>query len=403
VLVGALVIAGTLSITLTQRTHELALLRALGATRLQVLGAVLFDAAAIGTVASVAGLLAGLGAAYLIRAVLVAAGVQVPSTSIVLEPRTVALALGAGLIVTIGAGLVAAARAASISPIEALRESEGTTTWRPSALVIGPVAFLALVGALLSFLSFESRNARLTASAIGAVLLALAAMLLTPLVVPALGRAAAWPLERGGRMLPRLARENTIRTPVRTAVTASSLMIGLALVLFGSVYVDGVRSSTRRAIDSTFAADYTIVNRDGTSSIPAASSRSVAGVLGVLAVSSIKRARAEIVGTGQFNAAGIDSTSIGQVYRFNWIGPQTSLGDLGPGDVLLERDTARAAHVHVGQQILLAGPSGLHASLVVRGIYVDRALFVRSRVASAAVRPTVHPGTTPAGVRQVRA
>jgi putative ABC transport system permease protein len=373
--VGAFVIAGTLSITLTQRTHELALLRALGATRLQVLGAVMVEAGAIGTVASVAGLFAGLGAAFLIRAVLVAAGVQVPSTGIVLEPRTVALGLGAGLIVTTTAGLLAAARATSVTPIEALRESEGPTTWRPSVLVIGPAVFMAFVGALLAFVSFESLHDRLTASAIGAVLLALAAMLLTPLVVPALGRAAAWPLVRGGRILSRLARENTIRTPVRTAVTASSLMIGLALVLFVSVYVDGVRASARRAIDNTFTADYAIDNRDGTSSIPAVSARSVAGVPGVLAVSSIKRATAEIAGVGQINAAGIDPTSIGQVYRFDWVGPQTSLADLGPGDVLLERDTARAAHVHVGQEILLASPSGLHASLVVRGIYVDRALL----------------------------
>ena len=235
---------------------------------------------------------------------------------------------------------------------------------------------MALVGALLAFVSFDSRHDRLTASAIGAVLLALAAMLLTPLVVPALGRAAAWPLERGGRILGRLARENTIRTPVRTAVTASSLMIGLALVLFVAVYVGGVRASARQAIDRTFTADYAIVNRDGSSSIPAVSTRSVAGVPGVLAVSSVKRATANLAGTGQFNAAAIDPASIEQVYRFNWAGGQSAaMEDLGPGDVLLERDTARAAHALVGQQIQVASPSGLRANLVVRGIYVDRALL----------------------------
>jgi putative ABC transport system permease protein len=274
------------------------------------------------------------------------------------------------------AGLLAGARAASVSPIEALRRSEGPTTWRPSALVVGPLLLIALVGALLAFVNFDSRHDRLTASAIGALLLALAAMLLTPLVVPWLGRAVGWPLERGGRILGHLARENTTRTPVRTAVTASSLMIGLALVLFVAVYVGGVKTSTRQAIDRTFTADYAIVNRDGSSSIPAASTRSVAGVPGVAAVSAVKRATTDLVGTGQINAAAIDPASIEQVYRFNWDGgQQTAMADLQPGDVLLERDTARAAHARVGQQVQVVSPSGLRANLTVRGIYVDRTVL----------------------------
>lgn len=376
VFVGAFVIAGALSITLAQRTGELALLRALGATRGQVLGAVLVEAAVIGTVASVVGLFAGLGAAYLIRAVLGAAGVAVPSTGLVLELRTVVLSVLVGLIVTVAAGLVPAARATFVSPIEALRGSKLPTTLRLSAALLGPVLFMALIGALFAFISVENRRDRLTVSAIGAVLLVLAAMLLTPFVVPRLGRVAGWPLERGGRVLGRLARENTTRTPVRTAVTASSLMIGLALVLFVSVYVGGVRTSTRTAIDRTFTADYAIGNRDGTSAIPAVSVRAVAGVPGVLAVSSIERATANVTGTGQTTAAGIDTASIGQVYRFDWVGPQPlALTDLGPGDALLERDTARAAHLRVGQPVRVATPAGVRVNLVVRGIYTDRALL----------------------------
>lgn len=376
VFVGALVIAGALSITLAQRTSELALLRALGATRRQVLGAVLVEAVVIGTLASVAGLFAGLGAAYLIRAVLGAGGVEVPSTGLVLEPRTVVVAIFVGLIVTVVAGLVPAARATFVSPIEALRESKLPAKPRLSPVLLGPVLFMVLIGALFAFASVESRRDRLTVSAVGAVLLVLAAMLLTPWVVPSLGRVAGWPLERGGRIRGRLARENTTRTPVRTAVTASSLMIGVALVLFVSVYAGGVRTSTRTTIDRTLTADYAIGNRDGTSSIPAVSARAVAGVPGVLAVSSIMRATADVTGAGQTTAAGIDPSSIDQVYRFNWLGAQPlALADLGPDDVLLERDTARAAHLHVGQPVRVASPSGLRANLVVRGIYTDRALL----------------------------
>ncbi len=312
----------------------------------------------------------------MIRAVLGASGVQVQFTGLVLELRTVLVAIVVGLIVTMAAGLVPAARATFVSPIEALRESRRPARPRLSPVLIGPVLFMALIGALFAFATVESRRDRLTVSAIGAVLLVLAAMLLTPFVVPQLGRVAGWPLARGGRILGRLARDNTTRTPVRTAVTASSLMIGLALVLFVSVYVGGVRASTRTTVDRTVSADYAIVNPDGTGSIPAVSARAVAGVPGVLAVSSIKRATADVAGAGQITSAGIDPSSIGQVYRFDWLGAAPlALADLGPGDVLLERDTARAAHLHVGQQVEIASPSGLRANLTVRGIYTDRALL----------------------------
>ena len=376
IFVGAFVIAGALAITVAQRTNELAVLRALGATRSQVLEAVLVETAVIGTLASVAGLFAGLGAAYVIRAVLTAGGVNVPSTGLVLEPRTAVVAIGVGVTVTLAAGMVSAQRASFVSPVEAMRASGLPPRPRVSPVLVGPVLFLTLIGALFAFASVDSRSARLTLSAIGAVLLVLAAMLLTPFLVPQLGRLAGWPLERRGRILGRLARENVTRMPVRTAVTSSSLMIGLALVLFVAVYVGGVRKSTRQAIDQTFTADYAIVNRDGSSSIPAVSARAVAGVPGVLALSTINRATADVAGVGQITADGIDPSSIGQVYRFNWVGPQPlAMADLGPSDVLLERDTARAAHLQVGQRVQVASPSGLRANLTVRGIYLDRALL----------------------------
>jgi putative ABC transport system permease protein len=106
------------------------------------------------------------------------------------------------------------------------------------------------------------------------------------------------------------------------------------------------------------------------------SARAVAGVPGVLALSTINRATADVAGVGQITADGIDPSSIGQVYRFNWVGPQPlAMADLGPRDVLLERDTARAAHLQVGQRVQVASPSGLRANLTVRGIYLDRALL----------------------------
>lgn len=256
--VGAFVIFNTLSITVAQRARELAVLRALGATRGQVLGSVVLEALAIGIVASVAGIVAGLAAALAIRGLFHAAGVEVPSAGLVLEPRTVVLSLGVGILVTLAAGLPPAWRATRVSPMEALQESAAPAAQqKPSWTAAGAAMLFAVIGA---------------------VPLVLAAVLLSPLAIPRLSRIVALPLERGRRIVGTLARENAARTPARTAITASSLMIGLALVLFVSVYIDGVRSSTRRAIDKPFLADFAIGSQDGTSSIPAASARAVAVV-----------------------------------------------------------------------------------------------------------------------------
>jgi putative ABC transport system permease protein len=379
VFVSAFVITGTLSITVAGRTRELALLRALGASRRQVFTAVIMEAGIVGTLSSVGGLALGLVIALAIRAVLKLAGADVPSTSLVIEPRTLAVGLGVGVLVTIAAGLVPAFRATRVSPVEALRDSAtggARPRARPPSAAVAAAALFAVAGIALVLVHQGSANARLTTSTAGAILLVAAAVLLTPSLVPWLSRIVAWPLERGGRILGRLARENVIRTPARTAITASSLMIGLALVLFVSVYIGGARSSAKRAIGRTFIADFAIGSRDGTSSIPSAAAQAVASVPNLEAVSSVKTANATIAGTTGVTAAGFDPTTFGQVYRFDWTrGSGPSLEDLGNGDVLVEQDTARAAHLHVGEQVEVTTPAGLTAGLTVRGIYADRALL----------------------------
>ena len=224
--------------------------------------------------------------------------------------------------------------------------------------------------------SSGTAGARVLQSAVGALLLVVAIVLVSPLAIRPLARVAALPIERGGRIIGRLARENATRNPTRTAVSASSLMIGLALVLFVTVYASALRISTSRIIRQTFLGDFTIESQDGVTPIPGASARAAAAVPGVITVSSLKAGDALLPGAGKLTAEGIDPNTIGQVYRFEWAaGSAATLAGLGPGDAIVERDTANSAQLHVGERVVLTTETGVQAPLTVRGIYSDRALL----------------------------
>jgi putative ABC transport system permease protein len=378
VLIGAFVIFNTFSITVTQRMGEFALLRALGATRGQILRAVLIEAFTVGALASVAGVFGGLLVAIAIRALFRALGYDLPSAGLTLEPRTVLVSLAVGVAVTVIAGLLPALRATSAAPLEALRASAAPAARRRSRVwaARAAAAVLGAAGILLAFVSRGSTSFRLTASTVGAVMLVVAIATVVPSTVGAFSRVLAWPFERGGGVLPRLARENATRNPTRTAVSASALMIGLALVLFVTVYASGLRKSTSRIVSRTVLGDFTIQNQDGVSPIPAASARAAATTPGVLAISSIKSAVARIGSSGEIGAEGIDPPTIAHVYRFDWVnGSAATVSELAPDDVLVERDTARNAHLHVGERTTITTETGARAHVTVRGIYDDRVLL----------------------------
>ena len=380
VLIGALVIFNTFSITVTQRAQEFALLRALGATRLQVLGAVVAEAAVLGLLASLVGLAGGVGAAVVIRALFSATGHSLPSAGIVLAGRTVLIGLAVGVLVTVAAGLLPAWRATRVAPLEALRAAgiprRARAGWRLLTPIV-PASLLGIGGAAVAFAAGGSTTSgRLTASAIGAVMMVLAIVGIVPAIVGPLSRILGWPFERGGRILPRLARENAARNPARTAISASGLMIGLALVLFVTVYANGLRTSTRQIIARTVIGDFTIESQDGSSPIPAASARVAAQTPGVIAVSAMKTAPARIGRAGGVTAVGIDPTTISDVYRFDWInGSAATVANLTPGEALVERATARAADLHVGERTTVTTETGARAAVTVAGIYSDQALL----------------------------
>ena len=271
VFVGAFTIYNTLSITVAQRSRELALLRALGATRRQVLRSVVVEALAIGTVASVIGLVAGIGLAKLLNGVFASAGVDLPSTGTVFGTRTIIVSLAVGIIVTVLAALGPALRATRVSPVTAMREGAEIPAGRigrraPLFAAITGVLALSVLGLGLYGPGIDAEG-RLALLAPGALLLFIAVALISPRLVPRLACALGRPGQRIAGVAGGLARRNAMRNPGRTAATAAALMIGIALVAFSAVLGAGMRESTKGALDEQVRADYVIVGQDGWSPI----------------------------------------------------------------------------------------------------------------------------------------
>ncbi|MEA2197493.1 MAG: putative transport system permease protein [Solirubrobacteraceae bacterium] len=377
VFLGGFAIFNTFSMTIAERMGEFALLRALGATRPQVLGSVLLEAAAIGLVASLLGLAGGFLAATLIRALFGAIGLSLPSAGIAFHLRTAEVGLGVGLLVTIAATLVPALRATRVAPLQAIRADQPPRRVRRRTAWIRAAVTLALIagGLVLALTGSGSASQRLTRSAIGAGVIVLAIVAIGPMAISRAVRVVGWPLERRGRILGRLARENATRNSARTAATASSLMIGLAAVLFVVVYANGLRASTNRIIDRTLTADYTLESTDGATPIPPATVQSITALPQVQGVASLTSAQGHLGRSGLVTAQGVDPSTFGQVYRFDWVHGAPAVAGLLPGDVLVEQDTARSAHLSVGQRVTMTTGTGVQSTVTVRGIYRDNALL----------------------------
>ena len=380
VLVGAFLIFNTFSITVAQRARELALLRTLGATRRQVLTSVMLEALTIGIVGSVVGILAGLGFAKAINALFKALGIDLPTTSLVLEPRTVIVCLLVGTLVTLAGALAPAVRATRVAPVEALREASAPTRGRLARLTPWLAGLLVLLGAGLVVAGLLAKggdtSTKLLGAAGGAVILILGIAMISPRFVRPAAKLVAWPIERSTKLVGRLARENSTRHPGRTAVTSAALMIGLALVVFVTVFANGLRASISDLIDRTLAGDIAVLHDDGFSPIPAAVGPTVAKVPGVADVSSFRDTQSKIKGLGgtQLTHA-IEPGTVGAVYNFDWQkGNDDTLRNLGDDGVLVEKDTATKGDFKVGDKLAITGPSG-NTTLTVRGIYKDNALL----------------------------
>lgn len=373
VFVGAFIIFNTFSITVAQRAREFGLLRTLGATRGQVLRSVILEALIVGVIASVIGLFAGLGIAQALNGLFVALGVDLPKTGMVVAARTVVVALLVGTVITLVASLWPAFRATRVPPIAALREGVELPRGRFARYVPLAAGVVTALGLLLLvfgiFASISSTGSRLSLIGLGAVLLFLGVAASSPKLIAPVANVLGWPIEKLTHITGRLARENTVRNPTRTAVTAAALMIGLALVSFVTIFAAELRQTSNDAIDREIVGTFTIYN-DNNSLIPEGVDVAAARVPGVQTASAVKITGAKIAGIGTVQVNAIQPATFPGVYRFQWAqGSSESAAGMGTSDAVIDENLAKDHKLHIGSQLRVTTTTGAVRTFTVRGIY----------------------------------
>jgi putative ABC transport system permease protein len=371
--VGAFVIFNTLSITVAQRTRELATLRTLGASRRQVLRSVILEGAFIGFVASAIGLALGVGLAAGLTALLRALDLDLPRTGLVFAPRTVVVSLLVGTLITLVASLVPAIKATRIAPIAAVREG-GLTVKRLSRKTF--VASLIVVGLSVATLAYAMLGSGLGAGprilgiVLGVLALFIGVAMLAPRLVRPLAHVVGAPAAALGGTAGRLARENATRNPGRTASTAAALMIGLTLVTFVAVLGKGLLASDKDAVSGQIATPFVVTSSNGWATFPAEAGRTLDGASGVSLASSVRYDRALLPDDSEVDVSGVEPATIARAVSVGWqVGSDATFASLRPTDAIVRDDLAEDKGLQVGDPISFRTPDGTPVTLTVRGVY----------------------------------
>lgn len=353
--VGAFLIFNTFSILVGQRTRELSLLRAIGASRRQVNASVLGEALITGLVGSLIGLGLGVALAAGLYSLLSAIGIDLPRSALQFEARTAVVGLVVGTAVTLASAILPAQRAGRIPPAAGMREDAVAeeTSLRRRAAVGGAVTVtgVAVLGAGL----FAS--AGILAVGVGAGLTFIGVAMLAPFVVGPMVSVLGRPLPALGGVTGLLGKENAARNPRRTAATASALMVGVALVAAIATLGQSAQTSFNGLFDKSVLADY-VLTASGFGTVTPAAENVVRSVPGVTAVSGISQEEWHLGRVGK-QVTGVDPVGGPRVLAFQMTAG--SVAALGRNDLLVDSTVARNDHYHLGEVI----PMGFAATGIV--------------------------------------
>ncbi len=370
--VGAFVIFNSLSITIAQRTRELATLRTLGASRRQVRLSVVAEALVMGLVASVVGLFLGLALATGLFKLFDAVGFTLPNNGLLFSTRTIVVSLLLGIVVTLVASVFPAIRATRVPPIAAVREGATIPPGRFARFRTPVAAVITVLGfALLGWGIFGpglDTTKLLLFMIIGTLLIFIGVALLSAPLIPMFTQILGWPATRIGGVAGSLARDNARRNPQRTASTAAALMIGLALVTLVATLASGITQTFRGAVNDLFKGDYAITAQNNFSPIPTAAADAAAKAPGVTVVGNVRSGDALAFGEAFFATAVDPGTK--DVLTLDWKeGSQDTLATLGADGAFVDDGFADKHDLKLGSPIDVTFVSGNTRTFTVKGIF----------------------------------
>jgi putative ABC transport system permease protein len=345
--VGTFLIINTFSILVAQRSRELALLRALGASRRQVNVSVLVEALVVGLVGSTVGLAAGYVLARGLQALFGLVGFDLSRASFAVNPRTVVASYAVGVVVTMVAAYLPARRAALLPPVAALRDDVALPEASLRRRVLVGSVLIAL-GAGSMALGFDRNgNTGLTLIGLGMLAILVGVSLLSPWLGRPLTRLFEIGYRRGFGTVGVLAAQNSLRNPRRTAATASALMIGLTLVALMSILGQSATASTDAAVKNTLTSQFVVSNVVGTPFAPSVASR-IRAVDGVQQVAEFRSAMARI-GTRDAFVGAVDPRTFGLALALPMT--QGSLSALKPGTIAMAQTSATRRGYRLGDVV----------------------------------------------------
>jgi putative ABC transport system permease protein len=372
--VAAFIINNVFGITIGQRLRELALMRGVGASQKQVRRLIVLEALIISGTATLLGILAGFGVAKLIIGIFNSAGAGFPSSSLILRPAAVIVSLIVGVGVTMASVIVPARRAGKVPPVAAMRPEIGFAAISSGRRLIVGIVVTAIGAVMFVIGLFASPG-----GAFGLILLAGGGALLIFIGVASLSATVARPVAGAiGRPIQKMfgapgkiARDNAMRSPRRTARTASALMIGVALISAAALFTSSVRDTFGRILDRSVTADFIVLDPSFLG-LPAQVAENIAAVPEVEAVSPVRPVLAQ-VGGDQVGMAAIDPSGFADLADLDVTdgGYEGLTADDG---VMVFRDKADDLDVGTGDQVAVTFSNGVERALTVAGLFDDNAI-----------------------------
>jgi putative ABC transport system permease protein len=407
--VGAFTIFNTFSILVGQRTRELALLRILGASRRQLFRSVLLEAAILGVVASLIGLGLGVLTAIGLEDLLKGFGITLPTGALVFRASTVIAALVVGIGVTVVSAISPARRAVRIPPVAALStQASGEVESSRRRIIAG--SSIGALGVLALAIGLTRPAIQLVG--VGAIAIFIGAGMLAPLVARPMASVIGRPLAGLLGISGKLGRENSMRSPRRTAQTASALMVGLALVSTIAVFGASLSKSATSSVDEAISADYIITSSGSGAGGFSASVATTAGTLpGAPVVSTVYSGQFQFLGSlNSLTAISTDQLPDTIILR---LASGSGAAALSAGELLIDTTTANSKHLVVGSVVpvkfALTGdgtmriggifqPNSLLGSFVVGdGFYLSH--FSASTPVAVLIRTTAQPAAVDAALK----